>query len=164
MLDLGGGSTQITFLPRTKVTRACTLLGNAAAGTWNCSDFFPLETEQELYQCDMKPTLVTWSYVPFYSQSQRHWQLFVHPLHPVPWVSGACGESARAAFSFGGHNVHLNVLILDFQFVQLITKNKKSKAINEFRSRIWPILGFKNTGAFSILVSDCSLCCKWVSF
>lgn len=142
MLDLGGGSTQITFLPRTEVTWACTLLGNAAAGICNCSDFFPLETEQEFVSV---ATLVSWWYLPFCRQSQRCSQLFVHPLCPALWVSGACGESARAALSRGGHHVHLNVLILDFQFVQLITKNSKSNAVNAFQSSIWPTLGFKNT-------------------
>lgn len=116
-------------------------MGNAAAGICNCSDFFPLETEQEFVSV---ATLVTWSYLPFYRQSQRHSQLFVHLLCPALWVSAARGESARAALSHGGHHVHLNVLIFDFEFVELITKNSESNAVNEFKSSIWSTLGFKN--------------------
>ena len=131
MLDLGGGSTQITFLPRTEVMWTCTLLGNAGAEISNCSDLFPLETDQEFFSVTWshasdRKTQVTWSHLLCYSQSQRHSQLFVSPLTPTPWVGGACGESARAALSWGKCSVRLSVLILDSQFVLLIMKDSKA--------------------------------------
>lgn len=128
MLDLGGGSTQITFLPRTEVMWTCMLLGSAGAEISNCSDLFLLEIDQELvsvtwsHDTDRK-TEVTWSHLPCYSQSQRYSQLFISPLTPV---GGACGESARAALFWGKCSVRLRVLILGSQFVLLIMKNSKA--------------------------------------
>lgn len=64
----------------------------------------------------------------------------VSSLTPTPWVSGARGESARAALSWGKCSVRLSVLILDSHFVLLIMKNSEARLL----MNSGPTFGFKN--------------------